>query len=196
MYQVGTLRTSRDYTVTVPANSGVDLNVTGNFYSVISTTAATLRVGLNDGGLAVAKKATKRYVPAGEEFQVVRIENVTAAPMTVVMEIGYGDYLDGEIQIGGQVVVGGGDTLADQADVTVAATTTAQVLAANTARTEAWISNLSGAVTLRWGTSAAAAARGIPVAPGATVIISSSAAIYVYNPSASGVDVARLEIEN
>lgn len=196
MYEVTTLRTSRDYLLTIGANDAVDLNVTGNFYSVISSTAASFRIGVNQGDLAYVKKATKRKMPEGEEFQVLRVENVTASPMTVRIEIGYGDYVDGEIEIGGQVVTGGGDTVADQADVTISATSTEIALAANTDRTEAWVHNTSSSVTVRWGTSSAGAARGIPIAPGATAIISTKAAIYIYNPDASGVAIARLEITN
>lgn len=196
MFEVVGIRQSKDYLVTVGAGEEVALNVAGEFYSVISTDQTSFEISVDGGATAFAKRGTKRRMPAGSEFKVVRVKNPNGSSLTARLEIGYGDFIDGEISVGGDVVVGGGDTLTDYTDQTLSATATALVLAANADRTEAWISNLSGSVTLRWGTSAAAAARGIPVTPGQTMIVSSKAAIYLHNPDAGTVDVAKLEISN
>jgi len=68
---------------------------------------------------------------------------------------------------------------------------TTQILAANAARRVAYITNLLGNVqTLRVGDAAAAAARGTPLAPGDTITIETTEAIYAYKPVAGNENVA------
>lgn len=85
--------------------------------------------------------------------------------------------------------------LSASADVTATANTSTTVLAANTSRVEAWITNLAaGAETLRVG-DAVSATKGTPVAPGQTIVLNTTAAIKVFNPSATvDQDVALLEV--
>lgn len=71
------------------------------------------------------------------------------------------------------------------ADVSLAASATTLIKAAGT-RKKILITNLSGnAEIIRIGDSAAAAARGIELAPGMTAELETSGAIYGYNPSAA-----------
>jgi len=77
------------------------------------------------------------------------------------------------------------------ADVTLGAAATTQILAANALRRVVFISNLIGNTqTFRIGDNNAAAARGVPLAPGETIIVSGTDTIYGYNPGAAGEDVA------
>jgi len=77
------------------------------------------------------------------------------------------------------------------ADVAMVGLATTQILAANAARRVAFITNLLGnAQTLRVGDAAAAAARGTPLAPGDTITIETSEAIYAYKPVAGNENVA------
>lgn len=83
------------------------------------------------------------------------------------------------------------------ADVTLAAAATTQILAANADRRAAFISNLVGnANTMRIGDNNAGATRGIPLAPGETIIVSSTEAIYGYNPGGAGEDVGVMWTED
>lgn len=80
------------------------------------------------------------------------------------------------------------ETIADVAMIGVATT---QILAANAARRVAYITNLLGnAQTLRVGDAAAAAARGTPLAPGDTITIETTEAIFAYKPVAGNENVA------
>ncbi|MFH1931046.1 MAG: hypothetical protein ABIN18_05595 [Pseudomonadota bacterium] len=71
------------------------------------------------------------------------------------------------------------------ADVALAAAATTQILAANAARRQALITNLAAnASTFRIGDAAAAAARGVELAPGETIGLETTEAIFGYNPGA------------
>jgi hypothetical protein len=75
-------------------------------------------------------------------------------------------------------------------DVTITAGTAVVVLAADSTRRKAAISNLNAnAEILRIGTTTAAADHGIELAPGETIEIDSTAAIWAYNPGVADQDV-------
>lgn len=81
------------------------------------------------------------------------------------------------------------------ADVAVAATTTTAVLAVNANRKGWTISNLAVNLTVvRVGDSNTGAARGVELAQGASVSGTDTDAVYVYNPSASSINIGVLEV--
>lgn len=83
------------------------------------------------------------------------------------------------------------------ADVTLAATATTQILPANAARRSAIIGNLiSNVQVLRIGDAAAAAGRGQELAPGESITIETTEAIYGYNPGGAGQDVTAIWTED
>jgi hypothetical protein len=85
-------------------------------------------------------------------------------------------------------------TIPSQADVSCAATSTTLVLAANSSRQDAIISNLvAGGAIVRCGDSSVGASRGIEIPVGGSVVLTTTAAIYVYNPSASAIYIGRSE---
>jgi hypothetical protein len=78
-----------------------------------------------------------------------------------------------------------GTTFNSVADVALAAAATTLILAANADRKEAIISNLlANASTMRIGDAGAAAANGIPLAPGETIVLTTSGEIRGFNPGA------------
>jgi hypothetical protein len=82
------------------------------------------------------------------------------------------------------------------ADVALGATATTQILAANAARRITLITNLSANIqTFRIGDAATGAARGVELAPGESVSLETTEAIYGYNPGAiaEGVGVTWTE---
>lgn len=87
--------------------------------------------------------------------------------------------------------------LATTADVSIATVTTAQVLAANANRREAVITNLqTNASEVRVGDSNAGVTRGTPLQPGDSIVLTTTAAIHVYNADAAAQSVALLETED
>ena len=89
------------------------------------------------------------------------------------------------------------DTITSFTDVALVGLATTQILTAKSARREAIITNLAANVqTMRIADSNAAAARGIPLAPGQTLILTTTAAIHGYKPVAGNESVAVIEIED
>jgi hypothetical protein len=89
-----------------------------------------------------------------------------------------------------QVVDKKASVLNSTADVTLAATSTTQILPTLTSRLCALISNKkSNTQTFRIGDASTGATRGVELSPGQGISIESTEAIYGYNPGGAGEDV-------
>ena len=89
------------------------------------------------------------------------------------------------------------DTITSITDIALVGLATTQILAAKPTRREAIITNLAANVqTMRIGDSNAGATRGIPLAPGDTLILTTTAAIHGFKPVAGNENVAAIEIED
>ena len=96
--------------------------------------------------------------------------------------------------VAADVTVIKGDSLSTTADNNIAANSQELILAANSARRFAHITNLDSAIVLRWGDANTTATRGAVLWPGMTLVVESNAAIYVFNTDAAlTVDVAITE---
>lgn len=132
------------------------------------------------GGLAFSRVFVENTAQAGEYLTVL-----TAVDDSREVRISNPGTLYNEIDLVKASV------LDSAADVTLGAAATTQILAANNARRAAIIANLAGnSNTMRIGDSNAAAARGIPLAPGESITIESTESIHGYNPGGAGEDVA------
>lgn len=90
-----------------------------------------------------------------------------------------------------------GATVDSVADVSLAAAATTLISAADSNRRELMVANLaSNTQTLRIGDSGAAAANGIPLAPGSVITLTSQAAVYGYNPGAAAQLVAVMSMKD
>lgn len=90
-----------------------------------------------------------------------------------------------------------GATIDSVADVSLVATATTLISAADSNRRELMVTNLaSNTQTLRIGDSGAAAANGIPLAPGSVITLTSQAAVYGYNPGAAAQLVAVMSMKD
>jgi hypothetical protein len=86
--------------------------------------------------------------------------------------------------------VAAGNTLNNGGDVSALAGAATQLLAADASRTYALICNVStNTLTVRIGSSAVAAATGVPLEPGETLALATTAAIYAYNAGGSAVTI-------
>lgn len=126
-------------------------------------------------------------------FSSLRISHDSAVEQTINLYIGRGTRA-GSSRIGGAVSVAVASGIVSVADVGIVASAAAVVIApANTARKSALITNLtSSAGTLRVGDAAIGAARGVPVEPGATATIETTAAVYAFSSAACTVSVLEL----
>jgi len=88
-----------------------------------------------------------------------------------------------------------GATIDSVTDVTLAASATTAVVAANSNRRAVMIHNpVANTSTMRVGDSGAGASNGIPLPPGSTITLETQAAVYAYNPGAGAQDVAVLAL--
>lgn len=122
-------------------------------------------------------------LPAGKVTDRVEIVNESGGSLTGKIGLAIGDINDQRFVASGLV------TIADKPSnfVTVAdtalSTTAANVLAANTNRAEAFISNLDNVIDARWGDSNTSTTRGSVIAAGATAVIKGTDDIYVCSES-------------
>jgi hypothetical protein len=141
----------------------------------------------------------KRYrMPEGKTFTKVEVINESGATLNFQLEIGDGGVESDDVTIVGTVAVAvqAHSGLSTSPDDSITANTTEEVLAANTNRKEAWITNLSANTdVIRVGDSSTDATQGFEIAPGQTAVIQTTAAIYVHNTKASDQSVALMEIE-
>ncbi len=122
-------------------------------------------------------------------FDVCKITSVLAQAITIAIG-------DGEVEtdaLTGTVVatLTKPQTLTDAADVALAAAVTTLILAADTTRHSALITNLAAnKKTFRIGGATAGAARGAELSPGKAIEIEGGGAIYGYNPAGAAQSVA------
>lgn len=151
-------------------------------------------VRFNDG----PDGAIFRGLEARGPIRKVEVFNGNGAAITLSLATAKGlQMVDRRVSVVGDaaaVEVEGAPTLTSQADVTVAATSSAQILAADTTRREALIQNLDGSTTVRIADSNVAAARGLELAPGDVLILATQGAVHCHNPSGAGVDIAALSL--
>lgn len=124
-------------------------------------------------------------------FDEARITSATAQTVELLILQGTADY-DRSV---GEVDVTRSASIVTTPDVVMAAGALTLILAANSARRRALITNLAAGVeTLRIGDATnTGAARGIPVAPGETITLETTAAIGGWNPGGAPQNVAVLE---
>lgn len=182
-------------TINVPANGETNAAITGQFFTVLTSNHQSFKIGLGDQSQLADFAAGLSYrMPSEAVFHQVRIVNTSGTALTVELAYGFGTFRDGRLVIDGGIAVLSPDTVTSTADVTATASTTSQLIAANLDRKELFLVNM-GSATLRIGDSNAGASRGVPLAPGEKMIMTTTAAVSAYNPDASGCDVAIIETE-
>jgi hypothetical protein len=171
------------------AGDGDTVAAQGEYILVRSTTA---KFHLLIDGQKFSMEAGDKIMVAGG-FEEFRIENdVAGAAITLELTVGYGDLT--RRTVAGSVTLAKPAGLSDAADVLLTAGGPADLVsAANSAREEIIISNLAAnAAVVRIGTSNAAAARGVELSPGQTVVLTTQAAIYAYCAAAQSVSVTEV----
>ena len=126
-------------------------------------------------------------------FSSVLVENKTSGALDVVLYIGDDDLFRKAPP--SSLTVSTPSGLDSLADVSLGAAATTLIKAINANRKEIIISNLSvNTQTFRIGDSGAAPANGVPLPPGASIVLTTLAAVYGYNPGAGAESVAVCEL--
>jgi len=182
----------RSITITLNAGDPYRFSASGSFVYLNSATYA-ISVAFDGGAYIPLASGAK----IGEVYEAYfTLLSTTTQEVTIV-------YGDGEYDPGTAAVIGSvtvvqeiSDVLTDVTEVSVPATTTSQIMAANADRKEAIIQVASTEGSLvRIGTSGVGAANGLLCEQGVSMVLATSAAIYAYNPSGSAVVVNACELE-
>jgi hypothetical protein len=185
----------RDYQFTIPAGSERGHTIRGRFLRVKSASAAVRIRAIDESGTTIADMEMTSGVRFSLPvmFTKIRIENEGGAVADVTLTAGTGDADDSSVT--GSLNIAKSTTLQTVADVSILATTTTQIAAADSARREILITNLStNTAAFRVGDSSAGAARGVEVLPGSTIALETTAAVYAYNSGAGAQSVGVLEV--
>lgn len=190
---------SRTFPLVIGAGLETTLNVGGEFFYVLSCDQTSFLMAMDNSGLDFAKLRTYKRVEDGAQYNSLRISNPNAAPLTLQIVAGFGQYGDDEVEIGGAVTVSSlpdvtlsmaGAFSATAAVVGIAA---AVLVAQNLTRKSLVIQNL-GTSDIFIGGAGVTVANGLRIKGngGEFVVDKSTAAIYAIS-AAAGQDVRLFE---
>jgi hypothetical protein len=204
-------------TYSIPAGGQVTLNKQGQFVNIVTCDQPVVNVQIdNEQEMAISQGVEIR--PAFAEktyFETVRLENPSASTMEITVGIGYGQIIDRRLQ---QSITGTLDANITNAELDVnitntslevvpigsvslnagqktnAATTGADVVAANLNRQVIYITNPSSNASIVWiSESGGGDGEGIELKQGATLQLNTTDAIGFYNPHGSSQTINFLE---
>ena len=167
--------------ITLAAGVPRAFNVAGDWFHVQTAPVADLVVRFDDGEPVRLDQGMglRRY------YQRVELESATGQAVRVL--VGFGSVVDGRASVTGLTLntqIAPGNTLNDGGKVSCTAEAATQLLAADSDRLYALIKNPStNTLTMYIGSSSVDADSGVPLEPGETLPIATTAAIYAYNAS-------------
>lgn len=138
----------------------------------------------------------REYIPPAP-FQNFQVHNPGGSAVEVELSYGQGRVRDYGLRVENERLSTRNETPSifdAQTPLTVAAGTVAQIAAAAPTRAEIGLVNM-GAETVWARGDAVASIAGHPIEPGQTLILTTTAALFVYNPGAGGADIARWSTE-
>lgn len=182
--------------IKIPANGSTGAMGFGGNYLRVEAASSSFYVRMANRAYVEIDKGIEIIAP--EKWDQLEFENKTGAEITVTVVIGITDNFQmRSFRVVGDVTaeVSSGATLNSLPDVSCAAGAATQLVAAVATRKEVIISNLStNTQTMRVGDSGAEVANGHPLAPGASVVFTSSDAVYAYNPGGAAESLAVVEV--
>lgn len=158
----------------------------GNFLRIDSATGVlTLKFKHRKTGINEEHTAEQgdhfTFKPApGQDFAFDAVEITSASAQTITYTTS--DGVKGSDKVAGSVEVKPSSALATTPDVTATKNSKTQIIAANPGRMRVQIANMHDTITLRYGDTNTAAGQGLPLYPGVAVDISTTDAVYVWNP--------------
>jgi hypothetical protein len=182
-------KNTKPYSVTIAANSQTSMPVKGDSIRIQSiTTGATVTVTTNNedklSGLTTSNKHS-----FAEEYTSLIFENETGSPIVVIALLGYGDFIDGETRLSGEIDVSKNSNLSSLEDVTTTAAVITLIAPANTSREYITIIADSGNSDVVRVADAVnvSLTRGAPLVAGQNISLKTTAAVYAYSTLAQTV---------
>ena len=181
---------------TLSAGEMVSINRTCRQVTCLAA-SEPFRVQFDDGSETDFESGLAFRNDAG--FQKVTLRNPTAGPITVAVGLSNGDVTDARLVLAGGIATEVQNTVTTRPQVPDAFTAPApvncsngvstQVLAADALRKEAILTNTATSGTVYVQPFATSAGRGVPIAAGQTLVLTTSAALYVRNDTGAAVTV-------
>ncbi len=133
------------------------------------------------------------HVPMG--FHRIRLRNPNAGAISVRLGFGRGDLRDARLVLEGSIQTAPQSPEQFEANgpVTIAAGAAVQLAGADLSRREIAVKNLNSSETIWIKGEGVAGASGWPLAPFEGAVLTTTAAVFAYNPAAGSVDVATFE---
>lgn len=182
----------RDIEHTFAGAGEIRHQLAGRYIRVLS---ATGDVFVKPGGGSEVRRKSGQALYLANGFNEVTLRSTIAQTVQVVIADEPQDDNAQTVTANVTATVAAGNTVTTTADASVAATTTAQVLAGRADRLTAIIKNLAAnAAPIRVGDAGTAAAQGHELAPGESIALDTTSAIYVYNSHGSAQSVSLTEV--
>lgn len=180
-------------TWTVPAGGRLEVARSAEFLICLEATAP-FKISFDNGTETNFEQGLSFRVR--NEFHRVRIYNPNAQDISVRLGFGRGDVTDARLVVSGsvQVETAAPSVIDTSAPITAAAGASVQVVGADLRRKEILVRNLAdtGEIWLRGDNNTTAG--GYLLRAGEGAVLSTSAALYAFNPGAAGVDLSALSI--
>ncbi len=181
----------------IGASEEITVHNVGNLVSLLAATGA-VEIALGDGAF-IPLDVGQTVSFQDEEFDKVRIRDMSGATNNVDIYVGRGEFFDLRFSAAGNLTTKPvvPDTLSTGGPVLCVTGAATLLRAANPLRSEIVLvvsASAAGAV-LVGGDPAAAAGQGVPVLPGQSIAITNTAAVYVRNDTGAAVNVWAMESE-
>ena len=189
-YTEGLLNPYKQFAFVVPDGGLYTVDYNFNYFRILSISnpvGVTTRFG--------SSGTPTDIVGAGLGFELpnivksVQFDNKSGGDITVIVALAIGRIDDDRFTITGALSVATPSTFEAVDDATLGAATADLILAANANRKEVILSNDTGA-DIRIGDSTVSATKGYKMLSGATMIISTSAAIYGYSVGGGDISIS------
>ena len=181
---------------TIPAGATVELIRSATFVTVLSATGP-FKARFDDAPSFDLEQGLTIRTPNG--FRRMEFTNPGASAISVKVGVGRGDVNDARLTLSGQVNTAETmpDTLTTGAPVAATNAAVTQIAATNPLRREVLAVVDTGAAGPVYigGDAGAAAGQGIPVQPGQSLTLSTTAALYARNDTGGAVNVYVAEME-
>jgi len=176
--------------VTVPAGGRETVSAVGAYCRVL-TAAQPFEISFgSNASTELIEQGLQVKTPG---FETINLFNPNGSALTVVLAVSAAGVDDSRLSLPGSLTVSQNKStsIQDAADVALVAGVAGVVVASNSARREAIITNITGS-DIRVGAGTVGAARGAFVANGATIVLQTTAEVRAY--SAPGGQVSVLEV--
>ncbi|NVK16707.1 MAG: hypothetical protein HWE35_21250 [Rhodobacteraceae bacterium] len=177
----------------IPAGERLEVARPGEFLVCLEA-SGPFKIAFDQSGTETDFEAGLSFkVPQG--FQRIRIYNPNTAAISVRLGFGRGELRDARLVLDGAVKTEAvsPEVFSAPGPVSVGAGSVQQLAATDAERREIGIKNLSTSERVWVQHSASASATGFPLDPKEGLILTTSAEVHCFNPSAGSIDIATFE---